>query len=689
MFNHSTISFNISVYKNDEAFDVGTCEGSNFRFHGNQSDSKHTSDQKASKLSQRFGIPVGLVNPFRCDFEEKNDAMIALSFAPKIDCGHVDWEIIGGTKLRMNGSTLSRIKTQSNTERFHITCRPIFQKGICSENAPRDISSFVFQVVVSMILLDGRDPVIVIVIEPRSRIVNKLPISLSVTTPMPHVFSLSPHGKLICGEDVTHLIDENEQIEIFSPGSSVAVLMKIADMPIGGTSSESVVGGWTDLPLIPEFRLREPLDCIFPFVQKAIDPSALSGSRGTEFCIVQGSNGLSNLSSSSLNLSGNDLNDISIEVSDPVSADEDWLNFFVIVRNFGVDHTGDALFEQVKMSTEPTLRRKSAISQSIRGSNTILQSPPFGTYSSKLHKGRVSLLPSSDATIRLLHLNMEGDDGLRKSLPFQIDDISICDGGIDSSPVKWEDGTPSGFFTYRQLVTSYQSEIHVIPEYIIFNGSEHHTLFVRQPSGVEYMIKAGNVVPLRRRALETAIIRIEYLDIAASTNPLRIDSLGLRVAILKSRDGYTIGSVAVQIVVGDRNSRFVVKIGEIQTGVTYEAQSKRTSSYDMLKDDYFRFRVKWSELKMTLYEARPMQEGGHAFIENALDHIQKVSTPVDERKHVQKSAPSRSETWVEARERYLLDRDVKDSADTEKAVCTILFSRFTVDWQRVDRKSVV
>ena len=607
--------------------------------------------------------------------------MIALSFTPKIDNGHEEWDLIGGTKLRMNGSTLSRSSTQSNIERFHITCRPIFKKGQGNENAPRDISSFVFQVVVSMILLDGRDPIIEIVIEPRSVIFNKLPISLAVTTPMPHVFSLSSHGNLVCGGDVNHLIDENEHIEVFTPGPSVAITMKIADMPMGGTSSASVAGGWIDLPLIPEFRLREPVECVFPFIQNNMDQSTLSGSRGSEFCIVQGSTSLSNLSS--VSLSGNESSDMSIEVSDPDSGEVDWLNFFLAVRNFGVDHTGDILFEHVKMSTEPTLRRKSTISQSMRGANTILQSSPFGTYSSKLHKGRVSLLPSSDATIRLLHLNMEGDDGLRKSLPFQISDVSICDGGIDSTAVKWEDGTPSGFFTYRQLVTSYQSEIHVIPEYIIFNGSDHHTLCVRQPSGVEYMVKAGGVAPLRRRALETAVIRLEYPDIDASTNPLRIDSLGLRVAILKSRDGYIIGSVAVQNVVGDRNSRFVVKIGEINTGATYEAHGTRTSAYEMLKDDYFRFRVKWSELKMTLYEARPIQEGGHAFIENALDHIQKVSTPVDQLKVVNKNTPSKSETWVEARERYLFNSEGNNSADTEKAVVTILFSRFTVDWQRV------
>jgi hypothetical protein len=62
-----------------------------------------------------------------------------------------------------------------------------------------------------------------------------------------------------------------------------------------------------------------------------------------------------------------------------------------------------------------------------------------------------------------LHLSMEGDEGVRRSLPFRIDDISICEGGVDCTPVKWEDDTYSGFWLYRRL-NSYQSEIHVVPE---------------------------------------------------------------------------------------------------------------------------------------------------------------------------------------------------------------------------------
>jgi hypothetical protein len=682
IFNRTLIPFDIAVYQNGTASDVGTCDTSSLRSHGDQ-EVKNSRDGKFSKLSRRFGIPVGLVAEFRNDFEKKKDAMIALSFSPKIDCGQADWELIGGTKLRMNGNMMTRSFTHSTTERYQITCRPIFQKGQSNESAPRDISSFIFQVVVSMILINGKDPVIEIIIEPRAMLYNKVPICIALTTPTPHVFSRSQE-QIVHGENVNHSLDQNEHIEIFSPGPSIAIIMKIADVAIGGTASDWVLGGWIDLPLIPEFRLLEPLECMFPFVQSSMEYSNHSGLKGIDFSIVQGSTCLSNLSSSSHEVLRSESNNSSVEMSAPVTDNEDWLIFFVTVRNYGIDHTGDVLFERVKVSTEASLRRSSSNIPAIRSSSTLLQSPPIGAYSTKQFRGRVSLLPGNEFPLRLLHLNMEGDDGLRMSLPFQIDDISICDGGIDSTPIKWEDGTLAGFFAYRQLVTPYQSEIHVIPEYIVFNGSEHYSVFVRQPSGVEFMIKAGNISPLRSHAQETAVIRLEYPAFGAFTNPLRIDTLGLRIAILKTKEGLIMGSVAIQNVVGDHNSRFVVQIGEVNVGSAIGAGNKTKNPYDMLKDDYFRFRVKWSELRLTLNEARPIAEGNRAFLENALDHIQKVSTPVQtEQRTFIRTTPSKSETWVEAREKYIQDRAEGSVDDTEKAVCTILFTRFTVDWQRV------
>ena len=670
IYNRTSIPFKIAVYKDGDAFDVGTCEGQNLRSAGAGS-----SKGKASKQSRRSGVPLGLVSQFRSDFDQRKDAMIALSFSPQIYFGQHDWELVGGTKLRMNGNSFAL--ANSSLDRFEITCRPVNPKNPTDLDAPRDLSSFVFQAIISMMLVDGKDPFIEVAIEPRSFLTNKIPVKIDVKTPMPHVFS-SLQRDLVYGDDLIHSIESGESLEIFSPGPSIAVVLKISDLPVGGASTDWISGGWVDLPLIPEFRMREPLECSFPFVQKSMDPLSLSRSKGIDFFIAQGSTSLENLSFSNKK-SGSSSTSDSIELLSPPSLNEDWLNFFVTVHSFAIDHTGDLLFEQLVPSSGATFHRSSTGIESHRTSISALQSPPTSAFSSHNYKGRVSLLPHSDVEIRLLHLSMDGDDGLRKSSPFRIDDISICDGGIDSTPVKWEDSTLSGFYTYRQLITSYQSEIHVIPEYIIFNGSKNHAVCIRQPSGVEAFINAGGVAPLRRQGRETASIKLEYPELGAFSNPLRIDALGLRVAILMSRNGLIVGSVALQNVVGDRNSRFVVKIGEVNSGSLAERLNS-SSPYVMLRDDYFRFRIKWSELKMTLNEARPLSESKQAFIENALDHLQKVSTPVKSEKTAMLSPTS---TWVESRENYINQKKEAQQDDSEKPVCTILFARFTVDWQRV------
>jgi hypothetical protein len=212
---------------------------------------------------------------------------------------------------------------------------------------------------------------------------------------------------------------------------------------------------------------------------------------------------------------------------------------------------------------------------------------------------------------------------------------------------------------------------------VLFNGSELYRISVHQADGSVVTVEAGKIGPLRRQNQSGAVVTVEYPELGCRTRPIRIDSLGLRVAILTSFDGYSIGSISLQTVVGSRDSRFVVKLSGINTGSAMSQNGQGyPSSHDWLRDDFFRFRIKWSELEMTLTEARPLSEKSHAILESALDRIL-AATP-------EKSlTPSKSETWVDARERYNLDRRKDSNQDMDAAVCTILFSRFTVDWQRV------
>ena len=84
-------------------------------------------------------------------------------------------------------------------------------------------------------------------------------------------------------------------IEIFTPGPSVAISMSCADLPIAGTATDWMSGGWLDIPLGSRKRLPEPIKLIFPFKtaslvryssSKKISGQFDSVGNGSEFFVV-------------------------------------------------------------------------------------------------------------------------------------------------------------------------------------------------------------------------------------------------------------------------------------------------------------------------------------------------------------------------------------------------------------------
>ena len=86
------------------------------------------------------------------------------------------------------------------------------------------------------------------------------------------------------------------------------------------------------------------------------------------------------------------------------------------ISNLGVDHTGELLFE-------------------LEGIKSISDFTPLCAFSSAIHNRRITLLPDSLQLIRLLKLTMEGNDGIRRSILFRVEDITICDGGVELSAI--------------------------------------------------------------------------------------------------------------------------------------------------------------------------------------------------------------------------------------------------------------
>jgi len=589
----------------------------------------NVTDGILSKPSRSFGIPVANLDEFSKSWRETGAVDIIMKISPNLS----EWaypdqsELQGRLDFHAVREILKQTDSQSIKTKFDVQCRafPPPEQG-------RGPDAFVVQVTADLCLVGNSNLFLDIRFDPRSIIVNNMPVPLSIRTPMPHTTStLCQHDK----RGSIHELSPGDQMEVFTPGPSIAVNIKCADMPIAGLTMEWMEN-WIDLPLTPEFGLSEPLQCVFPFQRKT---GEIRG--GCEFFIADGNtdfgeffHGIAQepMQSQLQQKRPSTASSYGLEVVATRSDVDAQRKFFVTICNYAVDHTGSALLER------------------FYGFEAELPPLPYSTFASQRQQRRTTLLPRSSVPFRLLHLTMDGDEGIRRTLPFKIDNIAICEGGISSTPIPWDDNTQSGYMVYRRLVTTDQSELHIIPEFIVFNGSEVHTILVRQPGYADVVVPPGTIKPVwigdRDRGL---ILSLEYLDIGGFTPPLRVDNLGLRVAVLKSFEGHPLGSIAIQTVIGAQDSRFVVKIGDIKRGSLDVSSSPENSIIDMQRD-FLRFRIQASELEITLNECKWGSESSRG------DRLSPK---------IQPGHPG----WK--------------SMLLEKPVTTFVLQRFTVDWQRV------
>ena len=88
-------------------------------------------------------------------------------------------------------------------------------------------------------------------------------------------------------------------------------------------------------------------------------------------------------------------------------------------------------------------------------------------------------------------------------------------------PIKWENKQPTGLFAYRQLVNEYQSEIHVVPEFIIFNGSKE-VILVKEKLMPEVIVESGEIGQLRATARPNGLkISINFILVSDGLLSLR------------------------------------------------------------------------------------------------------------------------------------------------------------------------
>ena len=146
---------------------------------------------------------------------------------------------------------------------------------------------------------------------------------------------------------------------------------------------------------------------------------------------------------------------------------------------------------------------------------------------------------------------------------------------------------------------------------MVYNGSTTEKIIVKQSGDHHTPLDPGGVAPVHSQqgpgSSAGLILMIEFEESFGSTAPIQVDSLGIKICVVRATaDGSPIGSVAIQTVLGNRDSRLVVKVGALKRGglVGKKGDEASPSSGELFADDFFRFRIRWSEMEVTLIDTQ-------------------------------------------------------------------------------------
>ena len=696
--NNTSLSFEVSLEDGIQGQSIGTCVAYNLK-RGNDTPLTTSQDGIASKDSKSFSVPAKLLSAYHRCWETEQRARLNLSITPVLPDEGAP-RLSGIISIDVSRDELKKSSDGRMISKFDVVCKPSHEHG-------RVVSPLVVQVVLKTSFTADNYAQIDICLEPRALIENKFPVPVKLRTPMPHTFSSAPHEEML-GNDIVYSLETGDRVEVFTAGPSIALTLKTAASPIAGCDIDWMDGGWIDLPLVSEFSLFEPVRCLLPFTGNTHDLLS-ANAQGSEFFIAEGAQALADLAApgeEGKKHAGPQKAEQKMASPNP---DAPLRTFYATVCYYGIDHTGDVLFEQV-LRSDPTFKATmdDALDDSMKESrrhsrrqSTSQQIMPFCAFASSRHHRRITLLPSGNVPLRILQMTMEGDGGYRRSLPFFVEELPIGEGGVSTIPILWESKKQSGYYAYRSIVNEHQSEIHIVPEFLIFNGSKQIVL-VKERAQPEVIVEGGEVsrlgVDTRQNGLEIALY---FVELDCRTSFMRVDKLGIKVAILKNIEGVTVGSLCVQTVIDTLGeSRLVVKIGEIQTGTVADGSQSKMS---MLSEDFFRFRVRWTELQLILNELQKPEYTtrgvGKAFSQvsmSASAQSNNRNLPAHELPKTIKTHSTTEESKSQSSDQfnYLPQRNTAGDTERRKAaeilqqpLASIIFSRFTFDFQRVFKEN--
>jgi len=625
--NCTGLPFSIAVQNSSGISDVGVC-GKHMRFRRS---SLMKDPQIASPGSNKksrnaiewpsFGVPMDCLRTY--DVSSSINAGLTLLVSPHLSksdpkpnaaATFVDKstsEMWGVVALPPPYALMEMASGDDSTTSYEIICTTMNVEQGSGE------TPFVAQAIVEVKLIDFQ-PFIEIYLQPRLVLENRLPVSIFVRTPMPYTYDSFGNSGDEGGnfEDQSiHCLSTLDTLNIFTPGPAIAVSIKFSDVPVAGGLTNWLQGEWIEIPLsrasgnAGRKSIKEnAVSCFLPFID---------GQGGNEIFLCEEGHPYCSDASTAL---------IGIPISSRVAARK----LCFAAPNTAIDHTGDILLEAYGVE-ENNIDTSSDQKKSMRLSKQIVRvkCSPWSSFGAPHQRRRLTLLPISSTYIRMVVPERHGNkEIMRRSQPFRIDEVTVGGGGLESTAIIWGDTKSlSGYFIYRQLATN---ELHIIPEYIVFNGSEH-TLTVRYPGEV-VTIEPKRFAPVKSNSNtnDSAImVMVEIPDLGAVTAPTRVDYLGLKFCPLKSTERgmktVLLGRLAIQTVIGGEDSRWVIKVGDVKVaGMLIEEEKSET----IFANDSLRLRVRLSEFQLTLCDTmnRALQDdtAGHDTAKATFEEVVRV-----------------------------------------------------------------
>mmetsp|Transcript_15183 Transcript_15183/g.28285 ORF Transcript_15183/g.28285 Transcript_15183/m.28285 type:complete len:2956 (+) Transcript_15183:251-9118(+) len=364
-----------------------------------------------------------------------------------------------------------------------------------------------FKARVSVERLEGGEYLVDVVIKPRSKIVNLLPLEVEVKTVMPNTLSALGVEKSDDGADL-HLLKSGESVEVFNEGRSIACAFKVASETLAGSPTDWVAGTWIEMQ--------------FSSNQSRNSAVGLAGEMGKEnsrflFPFYEGAGG---------------------SPFQILSSTEETDVFEIKQLNVIRDHSGEVTF--------------------INEGDDV----PMSMYANESDGGaRTCLIGEAGERMRMTRYE-DGKPVLSNS--FCLNDIAITSsGGLTASSLVIE-GTSDvePYAIYRSM----NGEGHVIPYFRIVNetGVKISVVEPGEKQGkLSIADRATSVLKPSRRGVFVTI-EVEGLGIAG---PFTVDRrVGTCVSKVMDREGNVVGGVRVHTFDGGKFARLLGRVTLIRDG---------------------------------------------------------------------------------------------------------------------------